>query len=506
MLKTIFLLINVAGFFLFGFFSDPSITIDHQLPATLKPGEKKEVRIIINKGSTQGFAKLDLNLPMGFIASSGETKGASFTFSMQKARFVWMSVPNTESFEVTYFIECIEGMSGSFSINGTFSYILDNRRVDFQVAPQQILVTNEEPSTAQTSSTADISVISAAAVATSQPSTAGSNNENVAIVSSNTPITGVKTEENKATTPQEEITSRSNEKQEERIKSPAAESEKVEGAIAQGADTYGKITGGKMICRRKMIRMDSTSVEVQLTIYNEGITGFCRVQEEAPQDVKIESTQDGGAVVTIDENTIKYVWFELPESPEITISYRVVGENGAGENPLINGTLSYVSENVPIEIAIIGANDNADDVAVRVVKRNPQEKKGKREIKKSPKTKEKKKEIKSEEREENYAENIATPETGVTYKVQILAAHRVVNKTYFKSRHRFNDKFNIENHEGWIKYTTGKYTEYKRARDAREKIRSEHETLPGPFVTAYNNGERITVQEALLISKQQWMQ
>ena len=88
--------------------------------------------------------------------------------------------------------------------------------------------------------------------------------------------------------------------------------------------------------------------------------------------------------------------------------------------------------------------------------------------------------------------------------MQILAAHRVVDKTYLKKKFSFDQDYNIENHNGWVKYTTGSYAQYKDARDARVKITSESSGLPGPFVTAYNDGERITVQEALLISKQLW--
>ena len=64
--------------------------------------------------------------------------------------------------------------------------------------------------------------------------------------------------------------------------------------------------------------------------------------------------------------------------------------------------------------------------------------------------------------------------------------------------------FDIENHEGWVKYTTGEFNEYKTARNKREAL-FKHK-FPGPFVTAYNNGERITVQEALMTSKQDWVQ
>jgi hypothetical protein len=98
---------------------------------------------------------------------------------------------------------------------------------------------------------------------------------------------------------------------------------------------------------------------------------------------------------------------------------------------------------------------------------------------------------------------IPEPETGVTYKVQIMAAHRVVDRAYFKSRHGFDEAFGIENHEGWVKYTTGRFDVYKGARDDRERIRNRY-NFKGPFVTAYNDGERITVQEALMITRQKW--
>ncbi|MFM7814342.1 MAG: hypothetical protein ACKO66_07475, partial [Flavobacteriales bacterium] len=100
----------------------------------------------------------------------------------------------------------------------------------------------------------------------------------------------------------------------------------------------------------------------------------------------------------------------------------------------------------------------------------------------------------------------STPESGVTYKVQILAAHRVVDKSYLKSKYGFRNKYNIENHEGWVKYTTGLFGEYEQARNERERLKEACSNLPGPFVTAYSDGERITVQEALLLSKQKWVQ
>lgn len=103
------------------------------------------------------------------------------------------------------------------------------------------------------------------------------------------------------------------------------------------------------------------------------------------------------------------------------------------------------------------------------------------------------------------ASRIPAPEKGVTYKVQITAAHREVGRSYFKARHSYSGDFQIERHEGWIKYVTGSHTAYKEARDQRVAYVQAGHNFPGPFVTAYNNGSRITVQEALLLSAQQWI-
>ena len=94
--------------------------------------------------------------------------------------------------------------------------------------------------------------------------------------------------------------------------------------------------------------------------------------------------------------------------------------------------------------------------------------------------------------------------TGVNYRVQIAAGKNVVDKAYFEKRHNWTSDFVIENHNGWVKYTTGSYQVYRIARDNRESVNGGEHKFNGPFVTAYNEGIRITVQEALMISKQKW--
>jgi len=76
-----------------------------------------------------------------------------------------------------------------------------------------------------------------------------------------------------------------------------------------------------------------------------------------------------------------------------------------------------------------------------------------------------------------------------------------VPTTYFATVFKLQDQVSTINHEGWIKYLVGSYNEYQLARDKRNDVREKVETA---FVTAYNSGSRITVQEALMISNQKW--
>lgn len=103
--------------------------------------------------------------------------------------------------------------------------------------------------------------------------------------------------------------------------------------------------------------------------------------------------------------------------------------------------------------------------------------------------------------------NIPMPNKGISYKVQLAAGKKNLPnfEHYFSKKYNFTQKIDLELHEGWNKYLTGNFDVYENARNKREEIINKHKFENGPFVTAYNNGRRITVQEALMISNQNWV-
>jgi hypothetical protein len=496
MIKLPLILVSYIGLFFMTLFNMEEVSIVNNLPSGIAPGQKKTIQITIRKGDIKGFSKLEIPMPVGFNVSPGDIKGASFTFKAQSAKFVWMQLPEEPEFTITYTLEASSAVKGVYDIGGSFAYVKDNRRVDIKM-PSRPLVITDKPVEEEAEETEVLASNS------EQPST---------LTETATVVESVE----KAATPQAPLpTAMANTSLPANIK--------MEAPVVE------------MVCNRTITRISDNEFNVKLVIENNTITGFGKILETLPEHCKTEKINDAGAIVTQDKNTIKFVWFEIPTSNSIEVSYKVSCLK-AQDALVIHGQLSYTDNGTPMVVPVnqlqsaepilLVENQQPAIEKVETIVEQP--------INKTPEVvtpKENKTENLATNSTTNSANNNAknstynstsnnataenkpskTPvtsvpsaETGITYKVQILAAHRVVNKTYFEKNFNYTDGFNIENHEGWIKYTTGSFAQYKEARDARERITSYHGKLPGPFVTAYNDGQRITVQEALLISNQQW--
>jgi len=444
------------------------VVIDHNLPANLQPGENTTVIVNINKGEVTGFAKLQLEIPAGLTARAIKKSGASFTFSGQKAKFIWMTLPATQEFQVEYELEANINANGSKVIEGQFSYIKENERVDYDLSPQIISVGTED------------------------------------VLVDNTPDE-TQTEANNT------------------------------------SDNTTTQLQSDVVCTRTLTPLGDGKYFVEVSVYGVETDGFAKIREEISAGFRIKEDASGEAIVTLEENGIKYVWFEQPSDPNHSVSYTLTSTS-TSESPKIDGKFSYVANNQPMEISIVqqeminsrdfGGNDTEPGTETTI---NPNE--GNTEeviVIEGDKvnelaievamnaTEDQLEEIKKPVlevaantplvEEEVYADSSTdttttpSPEEGVNYKIQLAATHKYVAASKFKTNHKFAAAIQTENHEGWTKFVTGSHNEYKSARDARNNINAEYSKFNGPFVTAYNNGERITVQEALMVSKQKWYQ
>jgi len=488
MVKPVLVGFNVLLILLFGLFQKGNIEITHDLPDSLEPGGDAVVTVEVNKSDVSGFAKYQITVAEGLTIEPIETAGSSFTFNNQKGKFIWMALPTSKKFTIKYRILADKTLKGSFNVASRFSYIYDSERKNYDLLDKELVVGE------------------AAAMAS-----------NVGA---------------------EEMTS----------ESPAN-------------------TDAQVSMIRTMTPSGINHWKVNISIDKQNLDGFARIEETIPEGYTAIDLQSSSAVFVSENEKVKYIWYDIPQNDHIAVSYKLMPVI-AVENvqPEITGTFTYLQGDEEMETPIgkgspdlIGdellvenkdttdasvsdiedqdggkpALDGADIATAMTIadaeetessndenasalstgndtaegelaENEPEKTTGERESAKSSPVQTQV--MASKSNVNNNIVNVPSPETGITYRVQIAAGHNNLRKTEFEKLYNFPEGYTLESIDGWLKYTTGSHEYYKEARNDRERISSQYDKFQGPFVTAYNEGERITVQEALMITNQEWLQ
>lgn len=453
MLKQLILVFHLVSMSFFTIFLSDGIEIETNLPDELVMDSTYIVDVVIKKGDLFGFAKYQQNFPEGFDAKPVETAEASFTFADGKMKFIWMALPEEEEVKITYALTPYDGAPEEAMVEGKFSYIHENERKSYDIPNRMVRVISEEDETPKIPALAEVSRV---------------------------------------------ITD-------------------------QGDNSY----------------------RVDLTIDKQGIYGFIKLEEYLPAGAVAEVVEGQKSVFSQVDEKAKFVWMSIPEDEELKVSYTVkASEDVKNELMSMEGNFAFLDENETKTVAVLGQDieeaatiaqteevsepepveeELVEEEVAEVIEEQPEpeqmatpDEDPQEEMTQPEEIAEEiiEEEPVEETVEEEIAEipepaptpvtDIPDPETGIVYKVQIVAGHKVVNEDFIRKTYKFQEPYVIDNHEGWIKYITGQFDVYKQARDKRESLVAEQHNFPGPFVTAYNAGERITVQEALMITNQKW--
>jgi len=475
MSKVILIFINIIGFLIFTIFNINDIVITHVAPSEISLNQETEVKIIIDKNSFSGPGRLRLDFSecLDIDVKEKVSDGASFTFKDNEVLFIWYDLPSEKNIEISYIITANESATGMKKIKGDFSFINDNERKQLEI-PDLIFKINSDL------------------------------------------VIDEIVEEKKST-----------------------------------VETF------------RTIEKSGDNFIVTISTKIENHKGFARIKEELPTNVNASAIQTAGAIFKNVDGFAKFIWTEIPDTiKEITVKYMlnnmiksdssfsIVGvyssekliSEGYNTGIIIKETIytpteknneiltlenENISETNNVEIKEISNEENEvvkqEDNQIKEDTLSDEKNQIKEELASNTISKDNQKievgkskkdtvyEIIEEEKIVNKAankqnQNVVTSQkinNNIDYKVQILAAHRIINSSYLSKKFDYKGVYEIESHMGWIKYTIGNYSEYKKARDTRNEIK-KHE-FPGPFVSAYNYGERISVQEALILSKENWI-
>lgn len=465
MIKYLILFIHLVGFTFFQWLTG-DISVQQKMPENINPGSSAQVEITINKNGVGGFAKYQQTLPQGFSAEVVDAKGATFSFKDNVLKFIWMALPAEEQFVISYKLTAANDLSGDFDIAGKFSYIADNERKNIEVEPSKVSVSEQV-------------------------------------------MANVVEEEPVEETVEEPIV------EEEVEEQPVAEVvEETEQPSEEVVDEEKSATVGVEIAAERLVENSGEFYTVTTKISQKNLEGFSKLVDQLPNGFTAEAIKTNGGVFSFKNNEAKILWMASPKEEEFEVAYKVIPNGADLKDYDLNGIFSYL-ENDVTQQKILNATtfthniepvseESVAEVVEEVIEEKPVEEIA---VVEEPVIEEPIEEVKEEviEEPQPLAEEVTTtpaPQTGIAYKVQVGAGHNSVSSNYFRNKFNLTDKVSTEAHEGWIKYVVGKFDVYKDARDKRNAVRNN---VSRAFVTAYNEGKRITVQEALMISNQEWV-
>lgn len=439
-----------------GLFQGDALDLSMNVASDVLAGEQFDVTVTVAKGDLESFARFHARLPRGLSAVSGESENAAFRFEDQQVKFVWMRLPHASEFQLKYTVRVDERLRGDFSLGGTMQYIVDNTRREAHLKEVGISI---------------------------RPS------PNVAL---------------------------------DRQLDLAAYQQSIPAQRSLDVST------SRVRCIRESPTLlgEGDDLVVRILVNRGEALKFAKIEEYVPQGYIAEPMETHGAIFSFEGGVVKFLWMALPTEPMFTVSYRLIPERGISSAGLqIRGSFSFVHEEATRTIQIAQRDVRIQGMSAEDLERlvrtvpavtasagvsggtlEPQgESEGGFRIP-----------VRYEEisaarggrrrvrvREISMDAYQLTPESGVYYRVQVAAGHRPVDVNRYFKRLKLHADVRTERHEGWHKYSVGSFREYKEARDYRTQVWA---TTPirDAFVAAYNNGQRITVQEALMITSQKW--
>ena len=272
MIKALLAALNISGLFFLHFLLTDDVNVTQTVPSTMEPGQEYTIELNIEKGAVEGFAQVKMQIPEGMTASASSQKGASFTFKDQTARFVWYSLPSDESFTIKYKVQVAADASGTKTIGGKFSYVVENQPQTFKLEDANITISGDGP-----------------------------------VVDN--------------------------------------------GGGDDGTVTVGMDNQGVQVSYSRRIEDQGNGVYlVSLDIDKDGLKGFARVKENIPGGFSAVNSEDQGSIFSFSDQTVKYIWTEVPSESTFTISYTLTADPGVTGAHDVDGELSYLINDETAEV------------------------------------------------------------------------------------------------------------------------------------------------------------
>ena len=232
---------------------------------------------------------------------------------------------------------------------------------------------------------------------------------------------------------------------------------------------------------------------VELKIKARPEESSARFIDQIPEGYEAFAKESQGAHFLFAEGVVTFSWLKIPQDSAFTISY-IVRSAQRRTPPSINGMLVYGNSAMDMALDSIDKKDDLYEQALKSTEESADY------IVEELLATEKSKEPAGKTTTQTAGTNILIPSSkgGIYYQVQISATMKspVRDNDWFKKYYKVTEEVNLTYHDGWKKYLIGMFDNFKSANIHKRITR---EKVSDAFVVAYQDGQRISLKEAMAI-------
>lgn len=488
-----------------------SLVITQRVKPSSSTSNTLLVELQVKRGSVSGAVRFEQKLPGGFNASPSDIKGGIFVLKDSTLSITWADFPRQDDFLITYKLEYPAGSNGKVDLSGLFSYLENNDKRTYDLPTSSVFYGSSTSTPEGKENTANTVPIVQKDFGKPDPSPSGINctREIINLTEKSVLIKVVVNNPDGVTgfARMEDII-------------PSGFAVKVydsQGASFSFVNSRARIIWTEMppaasfFCSYKLIKIETEATFIDIegtfsylkdgqTINLPVSTGGISFRMGNPEDIEkykkppvpIESLASSNKPASVSAADSPKSVVSKPEAPpSISISQNT---SAPSNNTQKNATPSAVSKNEDKKTAQATnkqAIADAKGLTGKTITKNTVANQSSKPIS-----------LSTDSAVTSSTSQINTNDPGIIFRVQVCAVRKNAPKEQIARELSLSESITPEMHEGWFKYTIGKFPDYASAKT----LRNQKASLPtGPFVAAYNQGSRITVQEALMVTRQAWI-
>ncbi len=140
-MKNFLLIIIIIALYAFSTMKNNNVDVHINAPDQVEAGSVVEIELELHKSGLGGFARFRQELPHGVTASPLYPSNMNFSFEDNTINMIWLNLPDDKVIRARYQLIFHEKLKGDLLLDGTFSYIENNRRNSSSATAETVTIT-----------------------------------------------------------------------------------------------------------------------------------------------------------------------------------------------------------------------------------------------------------------------------------------------------------------------------------------------------------------------------